>query len=332
MDIHPANSNLGETEDRVVDGEPKTFYKEKNVLVQAEKYGYTIISCSWFRRIDSNRTATSYLGTINQSNIIEKLKVASHNKFQWAKMLELHRLSSRCVSKAAALQIMFNNNKNYTQNTRWSSLVNYQIRDVLADESYMAHLYKKLRRMKLNKSRGNALAGPSRTRGGTRANIDRTPQSTRRGKALKRTSTSKTSKTSTNKKTKNTSTRSRSLNTGWSRRSRVDPGPGGIDPFPLPRRRSQTASGKSASAGSTGRKGSSVDRSLLRRTKSAGSSAGGKRSRVSAEYPFPPRPKSASARSRAMMRTLRVVEATNSGRSNPNNRGSSTNSNSSLSA
>ena len=199
---NPDHINHGETKERVVDGESQHFYKEYNVMIQEEgDNGYTISSCSWFRRpLSSNVSnvsnvsglrSTSNFGNITQPNTPSKFEAAKHSDDEWAHMLDLHRVSARCFSKAAALQQMFEG----TENTRtkqkirsWKRVVQYA---VLQSHIEQPRLARSLRRRPMRgRSQGSMIAGPPKLNTSTRAASTRTLP-TRKGRtlsALKKTS------------------------------------------------------------------------------------------------------------------------------------------------
>lgn len=185
-----SSSSNGDTLERVVDGELQEFYKEYNVMIQEGDNGYIISSCSWFKRPlnnsnnSNNKYSTSINGKITQPNTASKINAAKHSDEQWARMLDLHRVSARCFSKAAALQQMFEgteNTKGTKQSRRsWNRVVQYINASRIADEGFQARLARSLRRTQLRRrSQGNNLAGPSKNIRKTRA-ASTLPLATRR--------------------------------------------------------------------------------------------------------------------------------------------------------
>uniref|UniRef100_A0A6C0J023 Uncharacterized protein n=1 Tax=viral metagenome TaxID=1070528 RepID=A0A6C0J023_9ZZZZ len=174
VDATTKNANNDTIEHRIVDGQAKNFYKEKNVVVLRQKYGYIILSCSWFKRTNGSlNRGTSEFGKIHHNKDTNlKFNAAKHNNFEWAAMLELHRLSARCFSKAAALQQMFESENTQAASRRLfkdagSSLYDWWRHQYLAVAAYLAKRKKirGLRRM----SKGQCLRKPSKNKKMVRA-------------------------------------------------------------------------------------------------------------------------------------------------------------------
>lgn len=171
VDLLSSNRNVVKIK-RVVDGQLKEFYKENNVMVIEDRDGYIILSCSWFKRINNNnnfKKTTSNRGKISQVDPKLKYNAAKHDPTQWAAMLDLHRLSARCLSKAAALQQMFERENTQAASRRLLKLKEevYSKLSGLSGEKFQDELSRILGRVKYTKmwelrrrETGNTMEGP----------------------------------------------------------------------------------------------------------------------------------------------------------------------------
>jgi hypothetical protein len=99
-----------------VDGEQQLFYKETRVFVQesVQEKGFILTSCSWFakpyyddtsdlKQMDTKEVFCSARTGKIDFNMTNIDVCFFHNDREWPQVLELHRLSSRSLSKAIAL-------------------------------------------------------------------------------------------------------------------------------------------------------------------------------------------------------------------------------------